>query len=83
MPIINFSIPTTLDKKIDRAIKENGFTSKAEFFRFSAMRYLSHWDEEKYADDQLDRISKELTQTVVARLAQGNVPPLEEQLKDL
>lgn len=40
MPIVNFSLPTTLEKQIATVVKKKGFASKAEFFRFVAMRYI-------------------------------------------
>ena len=40
MSIINFSIPKTLEKKVVQIIKEKGFSSKAEFFRFAAINFI-------------------------------------------
>lgn len=37
MSIINFSVPVKLDQQIKKIVKEKGFASKAEFFRFAAM----------------------------------------------
>lgn len=40
MPIVNFSLPATLEKQITSIVKKKGFASKAEFFRFVAMQYI-------------------------------------------
>lgn len=40
MPIINFSVPKDLEKRVKETIKERGFPSKAELFRFAVIRYL-------------------------------------------
>ncbi len=40
MAIINFSVPTTLNNRIKKTVKEKGFASKAEFFRFAALYAL-------------------------------------------
>ena len=40
MPIVNFFIPKNLDDRIRDIIKEKGFATKAEFFRYCAVRYI-------------------------------------------
>ncbi|HLD61007.1 MAG TPA: ribbon-helix-helix domain-containing protein [Patescibacteria group bacterium] len=42
MSIVNFSIPAKLDQQIKKTIKEKGFASKAEFFRFAALYTLGN-----------------------------------------
>jgi len=46
MPVINFSVPQSLDKRIHTAVKIKGFPSRAELFRYAVIRYL---------DDIIDR----------------------------
>lgn len=83
MSIVNFSITAPLEKQINRVIREDGFTSKAEFFRFSAQAYL-----------EKRRSTKERLAESVARLEKlfdeklkdvdmSKWPSDEEQLKDL
>lgn len=40
MPIINFSIPKNLDDRVKMVVREKGFASKAEFFRYCAVQYM-------------------------------------------
>lgn len=40
MSIINFAVAEPLEQKINNAVKEYGFVSKAEFFRFLAINFL-------------------------------------------
>ena len=39
MSIVNFAVSKPLEQKINQAIKEYGFASKAEFFRFLAINF--------------------------------------------
>lgn len=48
MPIVNFSIPKNLDLRIQATIKEKGFASKAEFFRYCAVRYIDSDKDRKH-----------------------------------
>lgn len=47
MPIVNFFIPKNLDDRIQETIKEKGFATKAEFFRYCAVRYIDSDKERK------------------------------------
>lgn len=40
MAVINFSIPKNLDDRIKTVIREKGFASKAEFFRYCVVQYM-------------------------------------------
>lgn len=46
MPVVNFSVPQTLDRRVHQAVKLKGFPSRAELFRYAVIRYL---------DDIIDR----------------------------
>ena len=46
MPVVNFSVPQSLDRRVHQAIKLKGFPSRAELFRYAVIRYL---------DDVIDR----------------------------
>ena len=77
MPIINFSIPTALDKKIKEEIKKQGFASKAEFFRFSAMLSMNYLN-----DRELNKTVDELKSLISKKFGGKNLPSIEEQLED-
>ena len=40
MAIVNFSVPGPLHKQIKKTVKDKGFGSTAEFFRFAALYAL-------------------------------------------
>ena len=46
MPIVNFSVPQSLDRRVSHVVKTKGFPSRAELFRYAVIRYL---------DDIVDR----------------------------
>lgn len=45
MPIVNFSIPATLEHRVKDVIRQKGFASRAELFRFALIRYLERFEE--------------------------------------
>ena len=51
MPVVNFTLPATLEKHIVAVVKKKGFASKAEFFRFVAMQYIEHANAEESAQN--------------------------------
>ncbi len=69
--IINFSINDTLKSKIDFVIKEKGFESRSEFFRFCVMQYI---------DNECDEIIDEF-KDVLSKIDVKKIPSLDEQLK--
>lgn len=40
MAVVNFNIPTKLNQQVLKTVREKGFASKAEFFRFAALSAL-------------------------------------------
>lgn len=44
MAIVNFSIEKTLDARLKRAIKERGFSSRAEYVRSRLIQDLDDWE---------------------------------------
>ncbi len=40
MPVVNFSVPKSLDTRVSHAVKSKGFPSRAELFRYAVIRYL-------------------------------------------
>ncbi len=82
MAIVNFAIPSSLDKRIGTKIKEKGFASKAEFFRFAALYFIDAIDkpfisETQRAEYLVDEIQNELRR----KYQRKRVPSLKEQLR--
>lgn len=83
MSIVNFAVPTPLEKKISQAMKEQGFVSKAEFFRFAAIHFIHHIRDNKKPDDEFERAMNGLSSAVHKRFHGKKLPSLEEQFSDL
>ena len=83
MPIVNFTIPKALDRQVALMIKKKGFTSKAEFFRVSAMRFIGE-DKRHFAneDEHLDYLVREIG-SELRRFKGKKLPTLEEQLTNV
>lgn len=83
MAIVNFQITPVLEKRIDQAIKEYGFSSKAEFFRCSALDYISKRNETKRKlKETLVKIEK-IVDEKFKNVDWSKWPSLEEQMKDI
>jgi len=84
MSVVNFTIPKPLEQKIADAIEQQGFASKAEFFRFAALRALEAFQGQM---NTLDRdyalVMQKLAETMKRKYRGKKLPPLEEQLADL
>lgn len=84
MSIANFSITKPLEKKINQVIKTQGFTSKAEFFRFAALMYIQNLGRSKEPTDaEYESSMNELAQAMRKAYEKKPFPRLEEQLADL
>jgi len=84
MSVVNFTITRPLEQKIANVIAEQGFASKAEFFRFAAIRALEAFQGQM---NSLDRdyavVMEKLTETIKRKYRGNKLPPLEEQMADL
>lgn len=81
MAIINFAVPENLAKRIDRTIKENGFASKAEFFRFAAVHFLDLVQKPAPSEDERFAFLQTAIQAEVVRRYKGKkLPNLKTQL---
>lgn len=82
MSIVNFAIPQTLERRIEHTVKEKGFASRAELFRFAVIRYL---DEEQNLplarNANIARLSDRLGQAIGRNISAGRLPSLQKQLK--
>ena len=83
MAIVNFSIPKTLETKINHIIKEDGFSSKAEFFRFSVLSYIQNrLGKKETLQESVTKLNKLFTEKLKGA-DMNKWPSGEEQLRDL
>lgn len=65
-------------------MKEKGFVSKAEFFRFAVIYFMDIIDKPFTDEDQrFEYFTDAVSDEVKKRFAGKKLPSLEEQLKDL
>lgn len=84
MTIINFAIPKTLNKRIGLTIKEKGFASKAEFFRFAALFFMDMAAKKAVDEDaKLNYLVSEIAREVTTNYRGKKIPSIEDQLADL
>lgn len=83
MSIVNFNLKQPLEQKVNRVIKEQGFTSKAEFFRFVTLVYLNHQIGSSVENDRYTAAVNDLRKVLHRKLAHKKLPALREQLADL
>ena len=84
MSVVNFSVAEVLEERINQTIKEWGFASKAEFFRFLAIDFIQRHKKENFINDpEIDRLSDQLSKLIDKKAALKNLPSAEEQLSDL
>ncbi len=81
MSIVNFSIPQNLNEKIQQVIKDQGFSSKAEFFRFSAIYFMQNLQTKKQSDEYEQAIS-DLSQALREKNKNESLPSIEAQFED-
>ena len=83
MSIINFSIPKTLEKRVENAIQKKGFSSKAEFFRMAAMYFLDANTMPMTAENTTQYLIEAIKQEVVQKYRGKKIPSVEKQLADI
>ena len=84
MAIINFSVPKTLEKRVAYVIKEKGFASKAEFFRFAAIYFMDVINKPLTNEEQrFNYLTNELKKEIVKRYSGTKLLSAREQLADL
>ncbi len=81
MSIINFSVPKELEKRVKETLKERGFPSKAELFRFAVIRYMDEiellpLDKNK----KIAALSRQLEQELEKKAGTKPLPSLRKQL---
>lgn len=82
MAIINFEVKRPLEQKIKTAIKDYGFTSKAEFFRFAAINFIMKEKEKLNEEERFEKLSSELSRAVIKKFKNKKIPSLKKQLSD-
>lgn len=85
MAIVNFSVPKPLDQRINDMIKQKGFASKAEFFRFASLYYLDVVGASTTHNEEaeMDRLSGLIAEKVNKHYKGKNLPSVREQLENL
>lgn len=82
MSIVNFEVKKPLEQKIKNAIKDYGFSSKAEFFRFTAINFLNQEKQKISEEEKLSYLSTELRKVLIKKLPPKS-PSLKKQLSDI
>lgn len=84
MSIVNFSIPRTLEQKVKQTVKEKGFMSKAEFFRFTAIKYIDEASKLPLDDNpRIAYLTSALEDLLKRKFKRGKLPSVEKQLSKL
>ena len=83
MPIVNFSVPKTLDKRVAKTMAAKGFSSKAEFFRFAAIHFMDIINKPFASEDErFDYLTKAIEKEVVERYSGKKLPSARVQLSN-
>lgn len=81
MSIVNFSIPKTLEQRVITIMKEKGFSSKAEFFRFAAIYFIDIANKPTVTeDDRFDVLTTTLRKQLHNKYSHKQLPSVTEQL---
>lgn len=83
MSVVNFSVTDALEQKINKIIEKWGFNSKAEFFRFLAIDFISKHESTFELDDETRQLSKQLGHLLKAKLDPKKMRSIDQQLEDL
>jgi len=84
MAIINFSIPTTLEKRLATVMKQKGFTTKAEFFRFAAIYFIDVVNKPTVSeDDRFQILTRSVKKELHQHYGKTKLSSVAEQLADL
>ncbi len=81
MSIVNFSVPATLEKRIAETIREKGFPSKAELFRF--VQITNHRETKMFPLDNNKKIaslSRQLDEELRKKVGSKQLPSLKKQM---
>jgi len=81
MSIVNFTIPKQLDQKVNKIIREKGFGSKAEFFRFAAIYFIDVIQKPISTEEQrFEYLTTEIQNEIATQYTGKKLPALDQQL---
>jgi len=84
MAIVNFGIPKNLEKRVENTVKEKGFASKAEFFRFAAIYFMDILERRSGSEEERFEYLTEFLKKEILEYYRGKkLPSLKEQLADV
>jgi len=84
MAVVNFTVTKPFEKKVTQAIRDHGFSSRAEFFRFAALSFLHVMNlPGGDIDREYETVMNDLSATLTRKFKNKKIPSLEEQLSDL
>lgn len=83
MPVINFTVPSTLEQRISKIIQIKGFASKAEFFRVAVISYIDKANEHLDEDERFIQLTQALSKEVSRRYRGKKIPSIKKQLSNL
>lgn len=84
MSIVNFAVAKPLEQKINIAIKEYGFASKAEFFRFLAINFLNANQCLPLDNDiEIACLADKIGKAADKKFSGKKLPSIKQQLADL
>lgn len=84
MSVVNFTLPKPLEQKVNTAIKDQGFASKAEFFRFAALYFVHKLHQTNtHQDEAFERTMNTLASALRTKVRGKKLPSLEEQFANL
>lgn len=80
MATVFFKINEKQEKEVEKLMDEEGYTNKAEFFRFLVKFYKYH----KSPDEiRFEKTAYDLANVLRKLNKKGKLPTIDEQLKDL
>lgn len=84
MTIVNFAIPKTLEKRVEKTMRDKGFASKAEFFRFAAVHFIDIMEKPLVSEDaQFTYLTNTVRQEITKRYRGKHLPSIAKQLADV
>ncbi len=81
MSVVNFTITQALEKKVGQMVKELGFSSRAEFFRFLAINFIAN--QRSSEEISYERSIQELSSLIQKKAKKKPFRSLESQMADL
>ena len=84
MSIVNFAVPKQLEKRVEKTIKQKGFASKAEFFRFAALYFINTIEAPRESEEErFVRLTDALKKEIPKKIKGEKILSLKQQLADL